>query len=328
MYFERAHHAGQECWDGGLKANNPIQLAMTEPQSVWGSDVDFDLLLSVGSGHAGRPQRQHTAHMAQSWVGDLLKVLLSTMNGETAWETFRPEARILDRAVRLNVEFDSEVQPALDDVKSIPAMQSAAENHRFTNNPYGVFRISPLSPLNGKVPGQMLPCLAAQLRGSMFFFDMEYMEQRRGVVSFWGSICCRLAPDEDGFATLIGRTKGFSVVGEFLDLGKPPKGSENAPFKFPIVFHEYPTSNKPVRIDVNFGEDYQVAISGFPTTVKALLDHAKEHSEYLNVSRDGFRQPVELEANPLDIPPYSTPKTDEKPPPLYTVDVKECEVDD
>jgi hypothetical protein len=301
---------------------------MTEPQSVWGSDVDFDLLLSVGSGHAGRTERQHTAHIGQSWVADLLKVLLRTMNGESTWDAFFPEPRIRDRAVRLNVEFDSEVQPALDDVSSIPAMQSAAENHRFPNNPHGVFRTSRLSPLDGNVPGQMLPCLAARLRAGMFFFEMEYMEQNKSLVSFRGWICCRLAPDEDGFAALMERTKGFYVAGEYLNFVMV---SEIAPFRFPIVFHQHPTSNRPVRIDVNFGEDYRVGISGFPTTVKSLLDYGKMHSEYLKVSRDHFRQAVELEGTPLNSPRavYNPTESEEKlPPPPYTVAIKECEADD
>lgn len=66
----------------------------------------------------------------------------------------------------------------------------------------------------------MLQCLAIRLRASMFFFEMEYMEDKTGVVVIRGWICCRLAPGEAGFEALMDWTKGFDVAEQSYKLAK------------------------------------------------------------------------------------------------------------
>lgn len=316
MFFERAYYAFEECWDGGLKANNPIQLAVTEPQSIWGQDVEFDLVLSVGSGCASGSVKQ-PAHRKQGWVSELLKTMLSSMDGENAWESFRPEPRIRDKAVRLNVKLKGPKQPSLDDVDAVLPMQSAAENHVFQNNTRDGFCASNLSPLSGDLSTQLelIPCLAARLRASMFFFEMHAVYKGNGVADFEGHICCRLAPDEEGFVALMDCTQGFCItVGgrrhELKEIDKTAALRSGAPFKFAISFDcefdsSYLDSKRPVRINVQFGgkgehpSGYEVAISGFPLTVNSLLKHADMYSgSYVDVtsSRSAVIQPpVELE---------------------------------
>ncbi|KAK3349748.1 acyl transferase/acyl hydrolase/lysophospholipase [Lasiosphaeria hispida] len=277
MFFEQAYYMGQECWDGGLKANNPIRLAATEPQQIWGEGVRFDFVLSVGSGHGSKPQTQPTPCVRQPWLAELLKTLLSTMDGERAWSEFHPvsEPRIRDRAVRLNVEFKTPVEPSLDDAKSIPDMEFAAQNHGFYHHhhPSGPSRSPEIAPLMGSTPVQLLACLAIQLRASMFFFEIDYIEQRKGMVVFRGWICCRLSPGEGGFAELMGMAKRFTVAGQHYPLETP---SVHAPFKLGVVVQETDENlDKHVRIDVDFDQPHQAAISGFPMTIKSLLDHGR-----------------------------------------------------
>ena len=129
MFFEHTSHSGCDCRDGGLKANNPIQQAVNESKSIWGKEIDFDLLLSIGPGHADKPQKQPSSrHVMPQWLTNLLKTLLSTMDGQGAWDMFvqSAEPRIHDRATRLNVEFEDQSEPALDDIGSVRRMELAA----------------------------------------------------------------------------------------------------------------------------------------------------------------------------------------------------------
>lgn len=294
MFFEQALHDGYECWDGALTANNPIKLAVSEPQSIWGEDVNFDVLLSVGSGRSSRPHRQPSLNVKPLWLADLLKTLLSTMDGERVWADFHHETRILERIVRLNVDFKSDIeQPSLDDVRSVSAMESIAEQYYFHKDAGKKLYSTTLSTMVGRIPNGMIECLAARLRASLFFFEMDYMEWKNGVVFFRGWIYCRLAPDEAGFRELMELTKMFMVAGHPVSLAQPHPAEDGTPFKVDNVVIQ--VSNKdldiPVRIDVDFGEDYQVAISGFPMTLKALIHHGKEHCDQAQTSR---RYPQEL----------------------------------
>lgn len=279
MYFEHTTHSGYDCRDGGLKANNPIQDAVDESKSIWGSSVNYDLLISVGSGRGDRPQKHPSSwKLVPEYLVGLTRALLSTMDGEGAWYMFHRgiEGRIRDRAVRLNVKFDGEAEPALDDKKSVDLMQWHAANYQFYNNS----RALSLS-LQGDVPKDMLECLAARLQASLFFFEMEYMEEKTEEVAIRGWICCRLSHNEAGFRNLMDRTKGFYVAGQQLQESKRWTAS-SAPFRHGVFIHESKQNlDKHIRIDVDFGKKYRVSISGFPMTLKALLDYGNEHADNL-----------------------------------------------
>lgn len=133
----------------------------------------------------------------------------------------------------------------------------------------------------------------------MFFFEMEYMEDKTGVVVIRGWICCRLAPGEAGFEALMDRTKGFDVAEQPYKLAELWAGGAS-PLKSSVLIRGSGRDlDKPVRIDVDFGLPYKVAISGFPMTLKALLDYGNEHSDNLQASEAPAKlEPVELEAIP------------------------------
>ncbi|KXX79888.1 hypothetical protein MMYC01_203769 [Madurella mycetomatis] len=209
------------------------------------------------------------------------------MDGEITWEGFSPEPRIRDRAVRLNVELTGSRQPSLDDVGTVFEMQSAAQRYAPHNGHENPFRKSPLSPLAGDVSSDMLLCLAGRLRASMFFFEMNSMDIKKGAASFGGSICCRLTPEEKGFTALMNCTQYFTTAGRQYELpksAKPVAGSARAPFEIPITFCWDPESKDPIRIDVHFGDGKEphpsrFSISGFPMMVTSLLEYGKMHCD-------------------------------------------------
>ena len=96
IYFEsyRSPAAGVECRDGGLTQNNPVQIAVDESKDIWGENVPFDVILSIGSGEAKKaPTTPSLGHMLPKWINELLQTQLATMNGQLAWKEFSARRR-------------------------------------------------------------------------------------------------------------------------------------------------------------------------------------------------------------------------------------------
>lgn len=289
MYFEGVLQPDNVCyWDGGLKANNPIQDAVSESKTIWGKNVNFDLLLSVGSGKANAPAKQPNYwNLVPESLINLVRTFFSTMDGQAAWNTFRRTAddRLLGRSTRLNVQFSE--QPKLDDIGKVLDMEQVAANQLFYNKSRPSSSI--FEPIQGLVPHDTLQCLAVRLRASLFFFEMKYMEDTQGTIVIRGCICCRLPPDSPGFEALMKMTRGFYVAGEHLPLSKLYTGGKRTPFRPSVLIHDSRENlDGPIRIDVDFHEDYRVAISGFPMTLKALFDWGNENSDNLQAAWAGL----------------------------------------
>jgi len=247
MFFEPTSHEGNECRDGGLKENNPVQIAVNESKTIWGDKTNFDLVLSVGAGQAQDPQKRPSSNLILPlWLTDLFNILISTMNGEEAWRRYKEcqDTRIADRSSRLNVRFQDHYEPSLDDIGSIPMMESVAEKFKF---------------LERASRSSFCP-----LRASMYFFQLASINQHEDVSVIRGWICCRLGPGESGFNALLNRTAGFDIKGKFHKALRPAKG---ASMRFEITFQQQFLDDA-IRIDVNFGSSHSVAISGFPMTLR------------------------------------------------------------
>jgi hypothetical protein len=269
MYFEPTLHEGNECRDGGLKENNPVQIAVNESKTIWGNKTNFDLVLSVGAGQAQDPQKRPSSNfILPSWLTDLFNILISTMNGEDAWRRYREcqDARITDCSSRLNVRFQDRYEPQLDDLESIPMMESVAEKYKFSERASG----SSFSPISGIPDTGLLENLADRLRASMYFLQLSSINQYEDVSVIRGWICCRLGPGESGFEALLNRTAGFDIKGKFHKAPRPAKG---ASMRFEVTFQQQFLDDA-IRIDVNFGSSHSVAISGFPMTLRVSFTHA------------------------------------------------------
>lgn len=140
MYFEPYQNpaAGVTCRDGGLRQNNPIEKAVNEAKAIWGKEARFDLVLSVGSGTAKlSPTRPASKFVVAGWLETLFDNFMTSFNGQDQWDSFYKvvEESVRDRSKRLNVRFDTEREPALDDDKAIPSMKQAAQNFFFLHGP-------------------------------------------------------------------------------------------------------------------------------------------------------------------------------------------------
>ncbi|KAK3936131.1 hypothetical protein QBC46DRAFT_367088 [Diplogelasinospora grovesii] len=265
IYFEPSWHDGAHCRDGGLRENNPVQIAVNEARTIWGSEAVFDMILSLGCGQARHPQRQPSSK--NFWLTDLLTTLIKTMNGEAAWRKFEENVGqpLRDRCDRLNVHFSDNTEPELDDVGAIGWMEKLAESFSFHYQiPQG-----PFSPVFGPVSHNSLEVLADRLRASLYFFELRSLTQQDDVFIVKGWICCRLRPDKKSYKSLIEGTSHFQVKGPGQTVTIPSL-QEGERLKLDVSFQQQASRNsEPIRIDVKFDHDYLVTISGFPMTLKA-----------------------------------------------------------
>ncbi|PVI06697.1 hypothetical protein DM02DRAFT_709324 [Periconia macrospinosa] len=270
MYFKPFEHDGRTCLDGGLKKNNPIDVSIAEARTIWPHDVTFDLVLSVGSGHARRPPRApETTFLTENWMVELFKTLISTLNGEDAWKDFNRNVQhpLSDKCYRLNVRFDGDTEPELDGVSQVDKMEKLANSFEFLNRPpSGLFAPIPqhLSPNN------YLEVLAGTLKASLFFFEITDLRQHEDVSIIKGWICCRLHPSRKAFQQLIEETSGFIVKGQNYKMPELKPGSR---FKQQVTFQQQDRElNEPIRVEAQL-KGYAYTISGFPMTLLTLRNH-------------------------------------------------------
>lgn len=267
MYFEPKEYDGNVCRDGGLLENNPVQIAVNEARTIWGPDIVFDMVLSLGCGEAKDPQPKPKSVSLPTWLSDLFTALIATMNGNTAWGKFCEGVGqlVLDRSTRLNVRFGGPTEPELDDVKSIEPMEQLAKTYYFHYKAPGGGFAPVLDPVNT----DSLEVLAARHKAALYFFELRSIAQQDDVSIIKGWICCRLRPDVESFKRLIGETSHFQLKGPKGKLVEVPPFREGEQLKLEVDFQEQASRDtEPIRIDVKFGHDYYVTISGFPMTLK------------------------------------------------------------
>ncbi len=272
LYFEPETCHGEECRDGGLKHNNPVQLGVNECKDIWHPDVAFDVILSVGSGRS-RKQLQKPApwKLLPEWLIGLFNTLMSTMDGEAAWERFiqGQEPRIRNRATRLNVKFPGDEAPALDDTSKIDSMERMAYGFEFSEARADL--LDPFSPASGLfLHGHtLLEQLADQLWASMYFFQLVSIRKQKDIYSVTGWIGCRIQPGEGALLILLQRTEGFWVKGRELPMPYDA-AFHNPGLHVPVEFNHQAIDDA-IRIDVDFGETHRVSISGFPLTLRVSV---------------------------------------------------------
>ncbi|KAK4141483.1 uncharacterized protein C8A04DRAFT_14074 [Dichotomopilus funicola] len=268
MYFDHVSHATRECRDGGLKENNPTQVALNEARKIPNcSTHPLDLILSIGSGFADKPasapnNNSSGIRLIPEWLSNLFATLISTMNGEESWQKFHDnhKGHIQERACRLNVKIPGPEEPSFDDITTIDKMEAEARQYKFVGSVPNTLT----SPILGPAPSCMIQCAADRLRASLFFFELDNVTQHDRVSHVEGHIFCRLRPGEKGFRELLEQSKHFVVHGRKEVVLIPPLVRDGTvPMQIKVQFQEQRLS-KNIRIDVNFGGEYSVAISGFP----------------------------------------------------------------
>jgi len=263
MYFEPMLFEGSECRDGGLKENNPLQVAIIEAKTIWGTEVPFDTVISIGTGYTNRPQSNAPEVTSQHWLKALFEAFIENMNGEAAWRKFKAttDPILMGRVCRLNVRLDDGEEPALDDVGRITQMETLAANYRFQ-------RMSPtdgFAPVSGRVSNDLLEVLAARIRASQYFFEPRCINDHEDVTVVEGWICCRFLPYDSQFKQLIRKTSAFRVKESTII----PDLASDKQLRLDVQIQQQTSQDSaPLRIDVKFEHDYFVSISGFPMTLK------------------------------------------------------------
>jgi hypothetical protein len=263
MYFEPMLFEGSECRDGGLKENNPLQVAIKEAKTIWGTEVPFDTVISIGTGYKKSPQSDPPEVSSQHWLLALFRAFIANMNGEAAWLKFKDttDPILMGRVCRLNVPLGDGEEPALDDVGCITQMETLAANYKFE-------QISPtdgFAPVSGRVSNDLLEVLAARIRASQYFFELRCINDHEDVTVVEGWICCRLLPSDSQFKQLIGKTSTFrvkesTIISDF---------TSDKQLRLDVKMQQQTSKDSaPLRIDVKFEHDYFVSISGFPMTLK------------------------------------------------------------
>ena len=274
MYFESMSHDGYTCRDGGLRANNPIQIAVNEARTLWHDNPSFDALVSVRCGYSTKaaPKPSTVALAADDWLASLFSTLIATMNGQDEWDKFTKTLQasdplLLTRADRLTVRFLKDQEPALDDVEAIPSMEYLVmqENFHYSGSQSEYAPVQP-SP-GGHISTDLLEVLAVRLMASLYFFEMSSLVVQDDVSIIKGWICCRLRPSEEPFKKLLNQTSQFLVKGgQKYDAFSRDM---NVRFKMEISFQLQASDTKPMRIDVKFRDKtYFATISGFPMSLK------------------------------------------------------------
>ncbi|CAG8904214.1 unnamed protein product [Penicillium nalgiovense] len=68
-YFQPKELPGLCLQDGGVRANNPLAIALRESSIIWPMAKRHDLLLSVGTGFSTSPPSRPTGILGRIWEG-------------------------------------------------------------------------------------------------------------------------------------------------------------------------------------------------------------------------------------------------------------------
>ena len=165
--------------DGGVGANNPLQLALWELEAIYPATPTPSIAISVGTGYTtpspwteGIPLRNI---ILDGFVPRLFRAMMSStaLHGQNSWaatlngvdQTHR------FRFFRLNLPFDR-LEPALDDIASLGDLQHVTQDFIRT------------------VDTLTAPCRA--LWASTFFFELStYPVFSHGVYTCVGKVFCR-----------------------------------------------------------------------------------------------------------------------------------------
>ncbi|EMC97301.1 hypothetical protein BAUCODRAFT_87996 [Baudoinia panamericana UAMH 10762] len=110
--------------DGGLRHNNPINIALWESSRIWDRDVSKDVVLSLGTGAGASPTSPDVTRKARTFhdkfVPRLVRSFMTSLDGETTWRALLNSVQddSAQRYFRLNLHFNTK-EPRLDDVAAM-----------------------------------------------------------------------------------------------------------------------------------------------------------------------------------------------------------------
>ncbi|KAL9128704.1 MAG: hypothetical protein Q9217_002665 [Psora testacea] len=219
--------------DGGLRHNNPMDLAIWECQKIWPAPAAADVVLSLGTGHeltSTSPKVSQFRHICNDgFIPRLIRTFMSSLDGERTW---RDSVNRLDdqrraKYFRLNVQLDGQ-EPRLDDVKQIEGLRDSVH----------------MQPDDGK---DLERALTALLTAS-FYFELAMRPMfKTGVYNCRGFVRCR--NDPRGILEALAR-----IVPHQLDLTMSGES---------YVLH----LEEVINLSIKCGEGQVRSLSGFPQSV-------------------------------------------------------------
>lgn len=250
--------------DGGVRANNPLAIALNELAVIWPSAKTHDLLLSVGTGSfSSTAEPVHTGRslLRDSAIPRMIRATMSSpaMDGE---QGFREALNFVSddkrsKVFRLNHEL-SQPLPRLDDVS----------------------RLAEMSEMHFAAPDELVRAILAS---AFFFFELDELPiKRQGVYFCQGSILCSRSYARDLVKQVMvefpearfqtARSHHLGDVGE--DDGCHVCGYYRKKVSFSVNSLEEMTS-----IGIAGSSFFQV-IGGFPKSAQELLEDQQANSHF------------------------------------------------
>ena len=167
--------------DGGLKHNNPVNLALWESRYIWPSVNQPDLVLSLGTGtvlsdSASAPGFRHI--LKDGFLPRLYRSFMSSLDGQRAWRDLvnRLDEDTQDDYIRLNISLP-DPEPKIDAVDKMDSLRQS---------------------VHLQSQGNEESKHAFALLSSQFFFKLQALPQKHtsGLYSCQGFVCCKIG----GFA--------------------------------------------------------------------------------------------------------------------------------
>ncbi|MCJ1473164.1 hypothetical protein MMC13_001815 [Lambiella insularis] len=115
--------------DGGLKHNNPVNLALWESRQIWPSISQPDLVLSLGTGTEipKSPSAPHFRHVFRDgFLPRIYRSFMSSLDGQNTWRDFVNHLDDESRRdyIRLNISLPTELL-ALDDESQMERLRQS-----------------------------------------------------------------------------------------------------------------------------------------------------------------------------------------------------------
>lgn len=241
--------------DGGLRHNNPINIAMWEHGFIRSTKETPDFVLSLGTGTLRRAGNR-SSPVRDRFFQRLFKSFMLSMDGEKIWDDFYQALtpQIQSRFHRLNIELDSS-QLGIDDISSIKQLEADAVQYMDSAALIGSLRDS--------------------MYASLFYFEFDgkpNVEQRQVVCA--GCILLRPSVPSAGrrvlYHQLLAASAFFTVDGRSIPCiartsEKPP------PYRKPVRFTLSSTEEE-IDITINSITKQAISISGLPRKAKDIVD--------------------------------------------------------
>ncbi|KAL8939686.1 MAG: hypothetical protein Q9216_003226 [Gyalolechia sp. 2 TL-2023] len=116
--------------DGGLKHNNPVDLALWESKKIWSPDTGPDVVLSLGTGtedYLKSAKAPHFRHVFNDgFIPRLCRSFMSSLDGERAWQDLENRLDDCSRSdyFRWNIPLYGE-EPRIDDIEQIDRLRAS-----------------------------------------------------------------------------------------------------------------------------------------------------------------------------------------------------------